>query len=129
MADDTYHEFDEQAVTEAIAAARESHLESTGATAEGAAAVAAEAPANLSDSGALEIAAQCITVTVANRKICISLPLGIGRVCLPVPGFVPNGKVAQACISLCTKFGIPTGVRITVTVAGQVIIRKTFGRC
>jgi len=127
MATETYHEFDEKAVTEAIAAARESHLESTGATAEGAA--APEAPANLSDSGALEIAAQCITVTVANRKICISLPLGIGRVCLPVPGFVPNGQAAQACISLCTKFGIPTGVRVTVKVGSNTILRKTFGIC
>ena len=126
MADETYHEFDDQAVTEAIATARASHQESTGAPVDSA---AAEAPVSLSDSGALEIAAQCITVTVANKKICVRLPLGIGNVCLPVPGFVPNGQAAQACISLCTTWGIPTGVRITVTVAGQVIIRKTFGKC
>jgi hypothetical protein len=125
MADETYHEFDDQAVTEAISAARTSHLESTGATET----AAPEAPANLTDSGALEIAAQCITITVANRKVCVRLPLGIGNVCLPVPAFVPNGQAAQACISICTKFGIPTGVKITVSVGSNTILRKTFGIC
>ena len=126
MADETYHEFDEQAVTEAIATARAAHQETTGAPMS----EAASAPVSLADSdGALEIAAQCITVTVANKKICVKLPLGIGQICVPVPGFVPNGQAAQACIAICTTFGIPTGVRLTVTVGGQTIVRKTFGKC
>lgn len=126
MAEEKYHEFDEKAVAEAIASARTSHQELTGATESAAEA----APVNLAGSdGPMEIAAQCITVTVANKKICVNLPLRIGRICVPVPGFVPNGKAAQACISICTTLGIPTGVRLTVTVAGAVIVRKTFGRC
>jgi hypothetical protein len=125
---DTYHEFDDQKVSEAIATAHAAHMELTGAppteTAEAAAAV------NLSGAdGALEVAAQCITVTVANKKVCVKLPLGIGQICLPVPGFVPNGQAAQACISICTTWGIPTGVRLTVSVGGNVILRKTFGKC
>lgn len=127
MADDTVHTFDEQAVQSAIETARASHQESAGASATESS--AAEAAPNLTDTGAMEIAAQCISVTVANRKICVNLPLGIGKVCLPVPPFVPNGQAAQACISVCTTFGIPTGVRLTVSVAGQVILRKTFGKC
>ena len=126
MADETYHEFDDAAVSEAIAAARSAHPETAGASES----AAAEATIDLSESsGPMEIAAQCIDVTVANKKICLKLPLGIGKVCVPVPGFVPNGQAAKACISICTTFGIPTGVRLTVTVAGQTILRKTFGRC
>lgn len=120
---------DDNAVEEAIAAARSHHQETAGASGAAAESSAAESRPALTDNGQMEIAAQCVSVTVADRKICLNLPLKIGRVCLPVPPFVPNGKVAQACVSICTKFGIPTGVRLTVSVGGQVIIRKTFGVC
>jgi hypothetical protein len=80
-------------------------------------------------SGEFSALAECISVTVNNNQICLNLPLGIGSVCLPIPISIPNGTAAQACLSICTTFGIPTGVSVTVSVAGQVIISKSFGKC
>lgn len=77
--------------------------------------------------GALGISGGCISVTVQNGQVCLNLPLGIGSVCLPVPSWIPNGTAAQACINICTKWGIPCGVEVTVSVAGQQIIQKGFG--
>lgn len=77
--------------------------------------------------GALKVSAQCISVTVTNGQVCLNLPLGIGSVCLPVPSWIPNGTAAQACLDICTKWGIPCGVEVTVSVAGQQIISKGFG--
>lgn len=83
-------------------------------------------PDQLAD-GALKVAAECISVTVNNGQVCVNLPLGIGSVCLPVPSWVPNGTAAQACIDICIKWGIPCGVELTVSVAGQRIVQKGFG--
>jgi hypothetical protein len=80
------------------------------------------------DDGHMSTLAECITVTVSNGEACLNLPLGIGKVCLPIP-ISYNGKVASACLSICTTWGIPTGVRVTVSVAGVVILEKTFGKC
>lgn len=79
------------------------------------------------DDGRLKVSAQCISVTVTNGQVCLNLPLGIGSVCLPVPSWVPNGTAAQACLDICTKWGIPCGVEVTVSVAGQTIVQKGFG--
>ena len=79
------------------------------------------------DDGSLKVAAQCISITVQNGQVCVNLPLGIGSVCLPVPSWIPNGTAAQACIDICTKWGIPCGVELTVSVAGQRIVQKNFG--
>lgn len=87
---------------------------------------AADAPMQLTD-GALSVSAQCVSVTVTNGQVCLNLPLGIGSVCLPVPAWVPDGTAAQACLDICTKWGIPCGVQVTVSVAGQQIIAKGFG--
>lgn len=116
-----YHEFDQKAIDSALEAVQR-HYE-PGYLAE---------PANTIlpiDDGHLHIAAGCISVTVGNGKICLNLPLGIGKYCLPIPSIFPDGTAAQACISLCTTWGIPTGVRITISVAGKVIIEKTFLKC
>ncbi len=80
------------------------------------------------DDGHLSTLAECISVTINDGKACLNLPLGIGSVCIPVP-ISYDGKVAQACLSVCTTWGIPTGVRVTVSVAGVTIISKTFGKC
>lgn len=87
---------------------------------------AAGAEPSLAD-GALKVSAQCISVTVQNGQVCLNLPLGIGKVCLPIPSWIPNGTAAQACLDICTKWGIPCGVEVTVSVAGQRIIQKGFG--
>ena len=111
-------EFSESAVEGAIASARE-YYSSQRKDSRGALTL---------DDGHMSILAECITATVNDGKLCIQLPLGIGQVCLPIP--VPyNGKVASACLSICTIWGIPTGVRVTVSVAGVTILTKTFGKC
>lgn len=85
---------------------------------------------NLEDNGYISIAAaECISVTVENDKVCINLPLGIGKVCIPIPPFVPNGTAAKACLDICTTFGIPTGVKVTISALGRVIVTKSFGKC
>ena len=80
------------------------------------------------DDGHLSTRAECITLTISNGQACINLPLGIGHVCLPVP-ISYDGQVASVCLDICTTWGIPTGVRVTVSVAGVQIVQKTFGKC
>lgn len=80
------------------------------------------------DDGHLALLAECISVTIANGKACINLPLGIGSKCIPVP-ISYDGKVAQACLSICTHWRIPTGVKVSVSVGGIVIVSKSFGKC
>jgi hypothetical protein len=79
------------------------------------------------DDGTLKLSAQCISVTVQNGQVCLNLPLGLGSVCLPIPAIFPNGTAAQACLDICTKWGIPCGVEVTVSIAGHVIVTKHFG--
>ena len=119
MAD--YAAFDETAIAAAIDAARNHYDRDT----------LAKRAARLEpfDDGHLSLAAGCISVTVNNNKVCVKLPLGLGEVCLPIPFTIPNGTVAEACIRVCTTWGIPTGVKLTVSVAGHVILEKTFLKC
>ncbi len=114
-------EFSAESVEQALAAARE-HNQSTGLE-------AVEGQLNLATSGEFEVLAQCVSVTVANRRICLNLPLGLGHVCLPIPISTPSGTAAKACLTICTKFGIPSGVKVSVSVAGQTIVSKKFGFC
>ncbi|MGN6570835.1 MAG: hypothetical protein ACTHLO_05420, partial [Pseudolabrys sp.] len=79
------------------------------------------------DDGALKLAAHGISVTVQNGQVCLNLPFGLGSGCLPMPAILPNGTAAQACLDICTKWGIPCGVEVTVSIAGHVIVRKGFG--
>lgn len=72
-------------------------------------------------------AAACISLTVSNGQVCLHLPLGIGDVCLPIPAWIPNGTVAQACLDICTTFGIPCGIQVSVSVAGQQIVSQHWG--
>jgi hypothetical protein len=71
----------------------------------------------------------CISVVIKNHKVCLKLPLGLGNVCLPIPISIKDGTAAQACLTICTFFGVPTGVRVRIVVAGNTIISKKFGRC
>lgn len=77
--------------------------------------------------GSLRLRAECISVTVHNSQVCLNLPFQIGEVCLPIPAWVPNGTVAQACLDVCTKWGIPCGAEVRVSVAGQIVVEKSFG--
>ena len=115
----SYAEFDAQAVEQALEAARR-HSQMRQEALAGSGQIAL-------DDGSLKVGAQCISVTVQNDQVCVNLPLGIGSVCLPVPSWVPDGTAAQACIDICTKWGIPCGVELTVSVAGQTVVQKNYG--
>lgn len=117
----TYHEFSSQAVSEALAAAQE-HNQTAGLE-------SVHPEMSVLHGGEFAIAAQCITVSVSGNKICLSLPLGIGKICLPIPVNIKNGTSAQACLTICTTWGFPTGVKVTITVGGIVIVTKKFGKC
>jgi len=119
MADN--YEFSAKAIDNALAAARSAH-DTTKLQASG-------AKASILAAGDLSLTAECISVTVQNNKVCLNLPLGIGSVCLPIPVSFPNGTAAQACLSICTTWGIPTGVQATVSIMGNVIVRQSFGKC
>ncbi len=111
--------FSEDAVQAAIKTAQDHYNQAARQTASGA----------LShDDGHLALLSECISVDVENGKVCIKLPLGIGKVCIPIP-VKYNGQVAQACLHTCTTFGIPTGVKVTVSIAGIRVVKKTFGKC
>jgi hypothetical protein len=117
---DKVYEFDAAAIDQAIAQARQdadtTHLTSLAAT------------NGFADSGRLSISPQCISVTTQNNKVCVSIP-HFGTHCLPIPVHVPSGTVGQACITICTHFGIPTGAKVTVSIGGHVVVSKTFGVC
>jgi len=77
----------------------------------------------------LNMLAQCLSVQVEGNQVCVNLPLGIGRVCVPIPVSIPNGEVGSACLSICSIFGIPTGARLVVRIGGVDVVRQSFGRC
>jgi hypothetical protein len=117
----TYHEFDKKAVQGALDAAQ-AHNEMFGVS-------RVSHDMDISAGGDFLVAAECISVTVENNKVCLNLPLGFGKVCLPIPVSIPNGTAAKACLKICTTWGIPTGIKVTVEVGGIVIVSKTFGKC
>ena len=118
MPEDTqYASFDQKAIDEALALTKTSGAESlTAATGAGAA-----AKIKFPDSGQMSMTAQCITVTVKNSKVCLNVPFA-GSICIGVPKWVPNGKAVAACASVCTRFGVPTGVTVTLSIGGQQIL-------
>jgi hypothetical protein len=117
-----HYEFDDKAVSNALTAAQAHQEEMSGLQASG-------GQAGILAGGEFMVAAQCISVKVQNHKVCLKLPLGIGSICLPLPINIPNGTAAEACLDICTTWGFPTGVRVTISVLGKVIVRKTFGKC
>lgn len=84
---------------------------------------------DLAASGEFSVRSECIGVTVENHQICLQLPLGFGSICLPIPTPFPDGTAAQACLDICTPYWVPTGVKITISIAGQVILTKVIGKC
>lgn len=117
----TYHEFSMDAVNHALEAAQR-HNDLLGFK-------GVNANMSIYGGGELSLKAQCISVTVENGQVCLSLPLGIGKVCIPIPLPIPSGTAAEACLDICTTWGIPTGVKVTVSALGHVIVTKTFGKC
>ncbi|WP_428308158.1 hypothetical protein [Lacipirellula sp.] len=75
-----------------------------------------------------ELYADCVSVTIRNGKACLNVPVK-GSVCVDVPSSIPNGTVAEACIKICKKFGIPCGVKVYVKVAGIEVASGSWGCC
>ena len=118
MTEPESYSFDDEAISSVLEAARQPYADTD---------LREITEISTAESPNLTLLAQCISVTVSNHRICLNLPFGLGRRCIPIPFNIPNGTAAQVCLSICTIFGIPTGVCIRITVAGQVIVRKCFG--
>ncbi|RQO35061.1 hypothetical protein DBR39_19035 [Chryseobacterium sp. KBW03] len=119
--------FSEEAISHALEAAKRSHEDSQ-ANRRSSGADSDLSLANTS-AGYLLVTAECISITVENNKVCINLPLGFGKYCFSIPLSIPNGTAGQACLSICTTWGIPTGIRVTIIIAGITIISQSFGKC
>lgn len=78
-------------------------------------------------AGEFSVFAGCVTVTIDNGQVCLRLPDPFGSICIPIPGGF-SGQ-AQACLDICSTFGIPHGVKITISINGQVIVTKVVGIC
>jgi hypothetical protein len=120
------YSFSEEAIQGAIKAAQASHDDAIANNKLMAVDISNGVPMQ---PGTLVVGAECISVTVENGKICINLPLGIGKYCFTIPSKFPSGTVGQACLSICTKWKIPTGVKVTVAIAGVTVINQSFGAC
>jgi hypothetical protein len=117
----TTYKFNEVAISNAVDAAKKSHeqnqLKST------------SADANIGKETNLQVSAECISITTEDHKVCINLPLGFGNFCFGIPVSIPDGTVGQACLSICTTWGIPTGIKVTIEIGGITIVSQSFGKC
>jgi hypothetical protein len=114
----TYYEFSDEAVQAAVDAAKANFNKVS----------LNEFNAN-SASPEISFGVECISVTTSGDQVCLQLPLGFGQYCFTLPITVPSGTVGEACLSICTTWGIPTGVRVTITFAGVQVINQSFGKC
>jgi len=115
------YSFSEEAINNAIEAARETHA--------GKQLMATEGDFNISGGGCMLVAAECIKVVTKGNQVCVKLPLGFGTHCFTLPVSIPSGSVGQACLSICTTWGIPTGVKVSVVIAGITVVSQSFGKC
>lgn len=115
------YSFSEEAIQHAIDAANKTHEDTR---------LKAMSPnIDTSKANCMLVAAECVSVTVENHSICINLPLGFGKHCFSIPLNIPNGTAGQACLHICTTFGIPTGIKVTVSLAGITVVSQSFGKC
>src|SRR4051812_34480938 len=116
--------FSDEAISRALQIAREHGQKMS----ENAVKASTGTQAQLSNTGHLQVTAECITVSVRGGQVCIDLPLGIGHVCLPIPLPLPDGTKVQACLAFCTHI-VPTGIEVSVSYNGNVLVRQSFGWC
>ncbi|HXH16132.1 MAG TPA: hypothetical protein VNJ10_08370 [Sphingomonas sp.] len=117
----THYDFDAKAIDSVLEAARNNSSTMNLAS--------INHETDLSKGGKLTLGATCVSVTVQNGKVCLNLPFGFGSVCLPIPSIIPSGTAGQACLDICTTWGVPTGIKVTVTIAGKTVVQQTFGFC
>ncbi|MCB8837730.1 hypothetical protein [Aurantimonas sp. VKM B-3413] len=117
----TFYQFDQNAVQAALDAAKQDFAEGDiqTLTARGA----------VTKSSERSLLAECVKVVIEDHKVCVDLPLGLGKHCIPVPINIPNGEAGSACLTICTTIGFPTGVKVSVIVAGITVVSETFGKC
>ena len=104
-------------------------LKRQGKTHEGQQLKATSSSFDTTKGGDLAVAAQCISITVEDHKVCINLPLGFGKHCISIPVNIPNGTAGKACLKICTTWGIPTGIKVSVEIGGITVVSQTFGKC
>src|SRR4051794_40072699 len=78
-------------------------------------------------SGTASFRAQCLEIVSQGNQVCLRLPFGLPPLCVPID--LPDGTAVQACLDICTHWGIPTGVCVSLTVAGNQIFRQCFLWC
>ena len=115
------YSFSEEAINNAIEAAKQTHS-STQLN-------ATQDDFNVSRGSCMLVAAECISVTTEGRSVCVNLPLGFGKHCFTLPITIPSGSVGQACLHICTTWGVPTGVKLTIVIAGITVVSQSFGKC
>ena len=116
-----YYEFSDEAVEAALDAAKRTHASSN--------LKASSADFDITKGGCLLVAAECISVTTEDHKVCVNLPLGLGKHCISIPVSIPDGTAGKACLTLCTTWGIPTGVKVSVEIGGVTVVSQSFGKC
>jgi len=116
-----FYKFSEESISNAVEAAKKTHEETQ--------LKATESDFNIYKGGCMLVAAECISVTTKNHKVCVNLPLGLGKHCFSLPVSIPDGTVGKACLSICTTWGVPTGVKVSVIIGGITVVSQTFGKC
>ncbi|MGB0879355.1 MAG: hypothetical protein ACPGTO_02175 [Polaribacter sp.] len=115
------YSFSEEAISHALDAAK--------ATYEGSVLDAKNSDFKTHRGGCMLVSAECIKVTTQGHRVCINLPLGFGKHCFSLPVSIPSGSIGQACISICTTWGIPTGVKVSIVIGGVTVVSQSFGKC
>ncbi|MCB1310495.1 MAG: hypothetical protein KDK29_00770 [Sedimentitalea sp.] len=117
----TYHEFPQEEIDQLVDTARTHYGEMNLTAMDSAVAASHASPLKLGDV--------CISVTVENSKVCLSLPIINQKICFPIPISIPDGTAAKACLKICTTFGFPTGVCVSISALGTQVIHQCFGNC
>lgn len=72
---------------------------------------------------------ECVGASVnSGGQVCFTLPV-VGSICVPVSTPIPQGASVQACGNICTVFGIPTGISVSVTALGIQVYSNSWGYC
>ncbi|WP_030608472.1 hypothetical protein [Streptomyces sclerotialus] len=83
-------------------------------------------PEAVAQAGPAAVSAGCVALRSEGKKVCLKVPFA-GNICVPVD--LPDGTFAEACVDICTRFGVPTGACVVVRAAGKQVWRQCFGWC
>lgn len=71
----------------------------------------------------------CVGASYRNGDVCFDFPV-FGNVCVNVPIGIPANANLRVCGDVCTTWGIPTGLKITLYVNDQALWSGTVvGSC